>query len=120
MYGLLLLPPPLLTHVLRPLDVVTQGSIVHSITKAGVEADFQILVSVYNPNVLDAEIESGTAKLYHKHNEVLGSGHVWPCPMGLQIGNWSANCNPLSTLACIAILVGHSAFHHFFPLLKDT
>lgn len=47
-----------------------QGSIIHSITKVSVEADFQILVSIYNPNVMDAKIESGTAVLYHKHNEV--------------------------------------------------
>lgn len=47
-----------------------QGSIVHSLKKITVEADFQILVSIYNPNVLDAKIESGTAVLYHKHTEV--------------------------------------------------
>lgn len=47
-----------------------QGSIVQSISKVSVEADFQILVSIYNPNVMDAKIESGTAVLFHKHNEV--------------------------------------------------
>ncbi|CAM9752473.1 unnamed protein product [Sphacelaria rigidula] len=46
------------------------GSIIHSLEKVSVEADVQILVSIYNPNVLDAEIESGTAVLYHKHLEV--------------------------------------------------
>ncbi|CAM9809323.1 unnamed protein product [Scytosiphon promiscuus] len=46
------------------------GSIVHSIKSADVQADFQILVSIYNPNVLDATIETGTATLYHKHTEV--------------------------------------------------
>lgn len=34
------------------------------------EADFQILVSIYNPNMLDAKIESGTAILSHKHTPV--------------------------------------------------
>lgn len=47
-----------------------QGSIVHSLINVGVEADFQILVSIYNPNILDAKIESGSAVLYHKHTEV--------------------------------------------------
>lgn len=47
-----------------------QGSIVHSIAKVAVEADFQILVSIYNPNMLDAKIESGTAILSHKHTPV--------------------------------------------------
>ncbi|CAM9113695.1 unnamed protein product [Ectocarpus fasciculatus] len=46
------------------------GSIVHSIKSAGVEADFQILVSIYNPNVLNAEIETGSAVLYHGDTEV--------------------------------------------------
>ncbi|CAM9307226.1 unnamed protein product [Discosporangium mesarthrocarpum] len=46
------------------------GSIVHSMKKASIEADFQLLVSVYNPNVLDVKLESGTAVLYHKHDEV--------------------------------------------------
>ncbi|CAB1120072.1 unnamed protein product [Ectocarpus sp. CCAP 1310/34] len=46
------------------------GSIVHSIKSAGVEADFQILVSIYNPNVLNAEIEMGSALLYHGDTEV--------------------------------------------------
>eukprot|EP00752_Nemacystus_decipiens_P006985 g6265.t1 len=46
------------------------GSIVHSIAKVAVEADFQILVSIYNPNMLDAKIESGTAILSHKHTPV--------------------------------------------------
>lgn len=49
---------------------LAQGSIVHSIAKAGVEVDFQILVSIYNPNMLDAKIESGTAILSHKHTPV--------------------------------------------------
>lgn len=34
------------------------------------EADFEILVSIYNPNMLDAKIESGTAILSHKHTQV--------------------------------------------------
>lgn len=51
-------------------NVCVQGSIVHSLKNIAVEADFQILVSIYNPNVLDAKIESGTAVLYHKHTEV--------------------------------------------------
>lgn len=43
------------------------------------EADFQILVSIYNPNVLNAEIETGSALLYHGDTEVrarnvLGAG----------------------------------------------
>ncbi|CAM9150087.1 unnamed protein product [Choristocarpus tenellus] len=46
------------------------GSIVSSLKHAGAEADFQILVSVYNPNVLDVLVESGTAVLNHKHNEI--------------------------------------------------
>ncbi|CAN0336649.1 unnamed protein product [Laminaria digitata] len=45
-------------------------SIVESLKKASLETDFQLLVSIYNPNVLDAKIESGTAILYHKHTEV--------------------------------------------------
>lgn len=55
---------------------MVQGSIVHSLKRVTVEADFQLLVSVYNPNMLDAEIDSGTAVLYHKHTEVcLHSSH---------------------------------------------
>lgn len=42
----------------------------NSIKKISMEADFQILVSIYNPNMLDAEIENGSAVLYHKHLEV--------------------------------------------------
>lgn len=57
-------PPPI------PPTVCSQKSIVHSIKTAAVQADFQILVSIYNPNVMDATIESGTAILYHKHTEV--------------------------------------------------
>lgn len=46
-------------------------SIVYSLEGAAAQADFQLLVSIYNPNVLDAKIESGTAVLYHKHIEVM-------------------------------------------------
>lgn len=49
-----------------------KGSIVNTITGLAPEVDFQILVSVYNPNMLDAKIESGTAILYHKHLKARG------------------------------------------------
>lgn len=48
----------------------------HSIKTADVQADFQILVSIYNPNMLDATIETGTAILYHKHTEVRARVHT--------------------------------------------
>ena len=41
-----------------------------SLWKAQVEADFQILASVYNPNYMDVVVESGVAVLRHKHIEV--------------------------------------------------
>lgn len=56
--------------------IAPQGSIVKSIEKAAVEANFQILVSIYNPNTLDAKINSGTAILLHKHTEVRASKHT--------------------------------------------
>lgn len=52
----------------------SQGSIVHSLAKVAVEADFQLLVSIYNPNALDAKIETGTAVFYHKHQQVSTRG----------------------------------------------
>ncbi|CAM9923250.1 unnamed protein product, partial [Phaeothamnion confervicola] len=45
-------------------------SVVHSITGVAVEVDYQLLVSIYNPNNMDVAIESGTAVLKHKHTEV--------------------------------------------------
>lgn len=54
-----------------------QGSIVKSIEKASVEANFQILVSIYNPNTLDAKIQTGTAVLLHKHIEVRASKQAY-------------------------------------------
>lgn len=46
------------------------GSIVHSMKKLAVEADFQILVSIENPNYLDVNIHGGVAVFRHKHVEV--------------------------------------------------
>jgi hypothetical protein len=46
------------------------GSIVNSMKKAQVEADFQILSSIYNPNYLNLVVEGGVAVLRHKHIEV--------------------------------------------------
>jgi hypothetical protein len=45
----------------------------YHILQVNVEADFQILVSIYNPNYLDLNIEGGDAVLKHKHSEVSSS-----------------------------------------------
>ncbi|CAM9276403.1 unnamed protein product, partial [Chrysoparadoxa australica] len=46
------------------------GSIVHSLSRAQVEADYQLLLSVYNPNIVNVHLNSGTAVLKHSHTEV--------------------------------------------------
>jgi hypothetical protein len=46
------------------------SSIVHSIKRAGVEADFQLLVSLYNPNRMDLVVKGGSAVFRHHHEEV--------------------------------------------------